>query len=454
MKICRQALYAQVINGDGLVRACGWAGYYTIGNLIDNDLHEVYHSEEAKLFRQTLIDGTYDFCNAENCPYMANGTLEEQLIEIDEIPDYPEILSLAYDKRCNYHCTCCISRCDERMQEEKAKKIETEIEKALPYVKLLSANGLGELFVSESIQRVISKWDPIDKKNAVFEIETNGSLFTAENWKKIENIGKYHLKVFMTVMSFDEATYQFLSGTSLSVNRIVDNLYFIKELRNKGIVNYLEIATVVQERNFRTLPQFIDRCINEFQADKIRVRRFLPEKAMNENIEWFFDVRNPLHPYHKEYLEVMKNPILKHPKVWIWTGDNLSNRGDIPAKANYEVLRELFLNDGFAEKFENNLLEKGYDTVVLYAITDIAKALIKVLPKIKIAYVLDRNTKLTEWNGYEVRKPVYDEVSTLELPILVSLVARHDEMEENLRKLGYSGNIIKVRDIIEEINSK
>ena len=87
MKICSQALYAQVIDGIGTVRACGWAGYYLFGNLRDNTMSEVFNSEAAKKFRQTLIDGTYDYCNEENCPYMANNTLESQLIEIDEIPE-------------------------------------------------------------------------------------------------------------------------------------------------------------------------------------------------------------------------------------------------------------------------------------------------------------------------------------------------------------------------------
>ena len=160
MKICKQALFVQVIDGIGTVRACGWAGYYLLGNLRDHTMSEVFNSEAAKHFRQTLIDGTYDYCNEENCPYMANNILESQLIEIDEIPEYPEIMSLAYDRRCNYHCTCCISRSDEKMDPEVQNKIENEIRIALPYVKTFSANGLGEFFVSDSMMKLVSEWKP------------------------------------------------------------------------------------------------------------------------------------------------------------------------------------------------------------------------------------------------------------------------------------------------------
>ena len=185
MKICKQALYVQIIDGIGTVRACGWAGYYLLGNLRDNTMSEVYNSEAALEFRRSLIEGTYDYCNEENCPYMANNILDSQLIEIDEIPEYPEIVSLAYDRRCNYHCTCCISRCDDKMDSKIQEKIENEIRKTLPHVKVFSANGLGEFFVSDSMLKLVSEWNPKEIEHAKFEMETNGSLFNQKNWEKI-----------------------------------------------------------------------------------------------------------------------------------------------------------------------------------------------------------------------------------------------------------------------------
>lgn len=455
MKICKQALYVQIIDGIGTVRACGWAGYYLLGNLRDNTMEEVYNSEAARRFRQTLIDGTYDYCNEENCPYMANNILESQLIEIDEVPRYPESISLAYDKRCNYHCTCCISRSDEKMNPKIQEKIEKEIRTALPYVKVLSGNGLGEFFVSDSIMKMVSEWKPEDAEEAQFDLETNGSLFNRKNWEKVKNIGDVKLNVSLTVHSFDEAAYQYLSGSAIRMDTVIENLKFVKELRDKGIINHLELATVVQERNFRMLPQFVERCINEFGADQVRVRRFLPEKAMDENIEWFFDVRNPMHPYHKEYLEVMKHPIFNNPKVFKWTGDHLSNRGDLPARANYRTLKELMLEDNMGEKLVKAIKEKGFNSVILYAITDIATALMKVFQgqDIEIPYIYDRNSELTEWNGLPVKKPLHTNLEETKEPLLVTLVARHGEMEEFLRHQGYKGEILSLQTLLDDIKS-
>lgn len=452
MKICRQALYVQIIDGIGTVRACGWAGYYLLGNLRDQTMAEVFNSEAAKRFRQTLIDGTYDYCNEENCPYMANNILESQMIELDEIPEYPEKVSLAYDRRCNYHCTCCISRCDEKMDPIVQEKIEHEIRIALPHVKEFSANGLGEFFVSDSMIKLVSEWKPENLQTAKFSLETNGSLFTRENWEKIKNLGDVDLSVTVTVHSFDEAAYQYLSGTKIKIYKIIENLKFLKKLREENKINFLEIAMVMQERNFRTLPEYINRCLNEFGADQVRVRRFLPEKAMDENIEWFFDIRNPLHPYHQEYLEVMKHPIFKDSRVFKWTGDHLSNRGELPAKANYRVMRDLFLIDGIGEKIAGYLQDHGYKTIILYAITDVAKALIKVLrdQPIDITCIYDRNSGLSEWNGFRVKKPLYETLKNTAEPLLVTLVARHQEMVEFLRHQGFEGEILCLDDILSE----
>ena len=147
----------------------------------------------------------------------------------------------------------------------------------------------------------------------------------------------------------------------------------------------------------------------------------------------------------------MKHPIFNDPRVFKWTGDHLSNRGEIPARANYRVMRDLFLIDNVGEKICNYLKDRGIDKVILYAISDIGKALVKVLEDqpITIEYVYDRNTSLTEWNGFKVEKPLHDNLVKTELPLLVTLIARHNEMVESLRHLGFKGEILCLDEILE-----
>lgn len=354
-KICERILnFVQIVDYKGTVRLCGWLNNNTIGSLSHQSMEEIFHGKYANELRERLLNNDYSMCKIDACPYLAMNDIDNHLVEIDEIPEYPEELHLAFENVCNYHCMSCTIH--DVMLKNRAKdlesgynKIEKELEEVLPHVKRLGANGCGELFVSKRILKLLSEWKPLasPEEITVF-LETNGSLFDEEHWKQIENLGQYHLSVAITVMSFDEPTYQLLSGTRLPISQIEDNLRFVKSLREQGIVNYFEIATVVQERNFRTIPEFARRCIKEFGADYVRLRPFMPWGSQEPEIEWFMDIRNPKHPYYSEYKEIQKDEIFRHPLVHDWSGGlDSACVQTFPYKLSYfkeQILTEIMSN--------------------------------------------------------------------------------------------------------------
>ncbi len=336
MKTCKRLIdFIQLINAEGDVRACGWNRDNIIGNLHESDIQSILNSEKAKKLRKQIAEGDYSNCPADNCPYLSNGKMDEILVDYDETEVmYPDTLLLAYEGNCNYACTCCTSHqhmADTRCHDytELYDSIEKKIIPILPYVKHIGAHGRGELFASPRIMKILSEWKPLAPANEVsVEIETNGSLFNEKNWKKIENLGQYHLEVYITVMSFDEMTYQFLSGTKFPIDRILENLEFARTLREQGIINYLELATVMQELNFREIPEFTRRCLDEFGADCVRIRPVMPGGILSKEIQWFTDVRNPKHPYYKMYKMILSHPVFKDPRVLLWSNDLPSDRGE------------------------------------------------------------------------------------------------------------------------------
>ena len=52
--------------------------------------------------------------------------------------------------------------------------------------------------------------------------------------------------------------------------------------------------------------------------------------VMGADVEWFYDVRNEYHPYHQEFVEIMKNPIFDNEKVWKWQGETKSLQSKSP----------------------------------------------------------------------------------------------------------------------------
>ncbi len=329
-KICTRGRdWVQVFNSDGMVRLCSWTGMDgRIGSILDHSMSEVYHGEKAKRLREKLLHQDYSSCSVDDCPYLMTGEIKTFQKDIGELPEYPEELYLAFEHTCNYRCPSCNIHCtdagkDRAQIEHNYDIIESRLKEALPHARMIGANGQGELFCCKRTMRLLSEWEPLApaEKCRVW-LETNGSLFDEEHWKQIENIGKYYVGVTVTVMSFDQAIYEHLSGAKYPISKIEDNLRFIKSLREKNIINFLQLGTVVQAENFREMPEYARRCIEEFGADDVRLRPYANWGVQNSMEEFFMDIRNPMHPYHQEYKEVMRHPYMSHPKVNDQSGGN------------------------------------------------------------------------------------------------------------------------------------
>lgn len=348
----------------------------------------------------------------------------------------------------------CMKRMDAVEREKKLNKIDLELSKILPYVKNLSANGLGELFASKHILKLLSEWKPItDPAKCSVSLETNGSLFNEMNWNKISNLGQYHLSVAITVLSFEENAYQELSGTTLPLSNLIDNLHFVKTLREKGIIDYLELATVYQEKNFRQLPEFARRCIEEFSADCVRLRPFEPWREVDMQ-EWFKDVRNEYHPYHKEFLEVMKDPIFSHPKVHDWGGGQPSGLGPEPyitTRSRFHLIEDIFCDDNFEQKTDNKINTRQ---VVVYGMAVVGRALVSALRnRYEIPFCIDRAMNGQEFAGI----PIYDANHLAGLgrnmTVIVSLEKNEDAVIRLLQKEEFE-KVISIKDLVGSCNEK
>ncbi|MBD5538118.1 MAG: radical SAM protein [Lachnospiraceae bacterium] len=459
MELCRRAVeFVQVCNEEGEVRICGWLkDGGIIGRLTDNTMEEIYHSTEAELIREYHANKDYSNCNPNACPYVANNNVEENFIRMDEVPKLPSALYLAYENVCNYRCVMCgVHDCTKHVdaveREKKLDKIDAELLKILPYVKKISANGLGELFVSNHILKLLSEWKPIaEPAECSVSLETNGSLFNERNWSRISNLGQYHLGVSITVLSFDEDIYQELSGTTLPLSNLMDNLYFVKQLREKGIINRLSLATVYQEKNFRELPQFVKRCLEEFSADYVRLR---PVDVWGEcDMQgWFRDVRNEYHPCHKEFLEVMKDPIFKHPKVHDWGGGQPSGLGPEPyirTRAKYHLMENIFCNEKFEKEVANEI---ATEQVSVYGMTVVGKALTSMLKEnYKIPFLMDRGMNGQKYMGISIFAVNHLKGLDRNVTVIVALDKNEDAVVELLKREEFQ-KVISINDLVRNCN--
>lgn len=466
-RICERGLnWFQLYDYKGNVRQCSWTKDGYIGNLQENTVEEIYHSDRANKIRERLLEGDYSLCNIDACPYLAMNEIDKHAIEYEDTPQYPTELYLGFERVCNYACTCCtIHNC---MINEKDKDLETyykiiedRIRPLLPHIKKISANGCGELFCSKHTLNILSSWKPIGNKDEIeVLLESNGSLFDEQHWKLIENLGQYNLRVSISVMSFDESVYQYLSGTKLPITQVKNNLKYIKSLREKGIINYFEIATVVQEQNFRMIPDFVKKCLKEYNPDYIRLRPYESWGAQKPEEVWLTDIRNPEHPYYHEYKKVMNNEILKNPKVHDWSGGlDTAKKTFFPYKIEHfklKIITEMYENFSEIESnLDNYLQEKD---IIIYGIGVVGMTLIGKLMErgYKVSYIIDQNYNKEDYEGINVYS--WSDIKELKKDIFVIITPLVNDLEikDKLLKHGYSKfvsikNLIKNKKLLEDM---
>lgn len=458
-KLCERGRnWVQIYNVDGDVRECSWTSDGVIGNLKDHTLSELYHGEVAGKMRNRLASQDYSKCQVDACPYLMTGEICDFQTELGEIPEYPEELYLAFENDCNYRCKSCTvhSLLEGKTKEEIEHNydiIEMRIRQAMPYAKRISANGLGELFTSKRILKLLSEWTPkAPAEECSVVLETNGSLFDEEHWKQIENLGQYNLWVGITVMSFDESTYQYLSGVQYPIEKIENNLRFVKSLREKGIINTLEIATVVMADNFRTLPEFARRCIEEFRADYVRLRPYDNWGGQNEMEEFFMNIRNPKHPYYSEYKEIMKHPWLSHPKVHDHSGGSDSY---IRRAAPYELsdIKWKILTKILDEPDQIMEAISKIRNPVIYGMGNLTSALVKEMNSRNIPplCIIDGFKESGCFDGitvYNIKET--QELDGKDISIIVTPVTGLSDVHKMLKEHCIQGKIIPIWEMIED----
>jgi len=288
---------------------------------------------------------------------------EEMQQAYDSMGNVPLNISLAYDKRCNHACPSCRNGIYTPDEQYKCnlKQITRNIAPYLNSVKSITTNGIGELFVSHEILDMLSKLKPERDDFSIFT-ETNGVLFK-DNWDKLKHLSPYHFTVSVTPNSFHRETYRYLAGKD-NLGKFEESMAFISELKQKGDINHIRMIMVIQDSNFRQIPEFIQQCI-DYDANDIVLRPIFKWFGLQEN-EWLYkNILNPCHPYHREYLEILENPICKDKRVYNW---GFAEKQEPESFPTMEMKRWFLSSASKLGERLNNLLPffEKHDNLIIY----------------------------------------------------------------------------------------
>ena len=315
---CTEPFRFAQIQSDSFVYPCckSWATEY-IGNAYAESLNDIWNSRRARLFRLSIINKTYAFCNLDNCPLQDNGKSKKERATNIKENKYPECLSLAMDQTCNLKCRSCRNCIIDRNDNPTYKKVYNKItkrifkDKWIPKVCTLLLPQNGEAFDSDAYKKIL--FNKKTKKTHSIVIHTNGLALNKEMLAKLAKVNKKYLGLFLSIDSINEETYKKLRGGA-DFKTLMENLKFISKARNKGELEYVRVLCVLQRDNYKELPAIAKLTI-DLKFDYLDVTRvdnwgFLTDEEFKK-ISMYDDKGNPL----PELVEVLKDPIFKSKEI-------------------------------------------------------------------------------------------------------------------------------------------
>ena len=293
-----------------------------IGNINKDKADELWNSDVAQALRDSIVDRSFRYCSKTSCPLIAGRTLPEAESAVAQetiekfakrsgaaIPK-PGHLILSHDRSCNLSCPSC--RVDfilaNKTQQAKLDEIATTV--ILPLLRdatSVKITGSGDPFGSNHFRNIIKRINKRDFPNLTIDLHTNAQLFDERAWNDLEMEGT----VGYTQISIDAAqpeTYKWVRRGG-DFGRLLKNLAFVRELRQREEIKRLDLSFVVQARNFREMPAFVELA-QETGADCVSFS-MIRNWGTFESAEFAKElIGSPEHPDHAEFLEVLRHPNL------------------------------------------------------------------------------------------------------------------------------------------------
>lgn len=460
MLFCKRFLEHMYIGFNYNVTTCGWNDY-VLGNLLEETVEAIWLGEKRKnLLKQLREEGELAFCRREHCPHCLNDEITEispeEFDELVEKSTRPVDFNFAFDLRCNHKCPSCRQEyyVPPKGYRDDMKILVDKLKPYLPDAKRVAMSGSGDIFVNPEMLGALEQLHPVSDEFHL-KIETNGVLFK-DNWHKIQHLLPYLATLTVTVNSFHRRTYAYLEGKD-DLDILEENLAFIRDLKKEEEAKFVFRNTmVVQDSNFREIPEFIDRALNVYHADVVILRPIFKWFHTNEIEWWYKNVQNPAHIYHEEFLEIMKEPICSDPRVRHWGTQDLLERVELPYEREsrrlsgyYNILSALEMIPDIKQKLYDFLQDEGLNKFAIYGGGKVGKILSTYLPEEKLCTFIDTHGSGCDSEHVLTPSAVTTYKDKIDA-VFVTPVFEYDKIKDTLTGAGYSGEIINVEEMLHK----
>jgi pyruvate-formate lyase-activating enzyme len=293
-----------------------------IGNLEEGGIEVAMHSPAAQALRTSILDGSYTYCSKLYCAKIVDKDLPlRRDVNVAGVAAeaYPAHVVFSHDPSCNLSCPSCrnhVVTIPKSQQEKLDQPAETYFLPMMRNAKDVKICGSGDPFASIHFRRLLKKYTETQEA-AVRRIvlHTNGLLLDERAWIDLGLAGH----VSSILFSLDAARGETYAYTRRGGDfaRALRNLEFVAGLRRDGAIDTFAMLFVVQGRNFRELPEFVELAL-AMQADEVMLQAIANWGTYTPEMFAQHDIFSISHPEHAAFLDVLKRPIMRHPVVNAW----------------------------------------------------------------------------------------------------------------------------------------
>jgi hypothetical protein len=284
----------------------------------NGNIKETFYSKKSEDIRNSILDGTYKYCNEINCPNLSG--LKKNIIPEDFIHKsnesieyiknntFPKHLNFNFDKSCNFKCPSCRTDYinflgdDRKIVENKLKQINEELSNDIEKIYI---SGSADAFYSNSFRKFLINLNPKKyPKLKNIHLHTNASLWDKELWNKMKNIHKYVKTCEISIDAADKDTYENKVRLGGNWDVLQENLKFITKIKT---IKHYSFSFVVQDTNYMEMFDFYKMVESHFE-NRTDVgwgcfyAVLVNWNTFNQAEFLIKDVCNPNHPEHKLFL--------------------------------------------------------------------------------------------------------------------------------------------------------
>jgi len=282
-------------------------------------VYDSFNSQEAKDIRDSMLDGSYKYCDENQCPYLRmfkNGSaapmyhknkLSEDLSERVErhkkgLEIKPRIVQFSMDRTCNLKCPSC--RLDLIVADShKIKQVKAHIQEIedtyADSIHTIYITGTGDPFISVGFRDFLrnfdkSKYPNLDK----IHLHTNATKWNKEMWDSMPNVHEFVKSAEISIDAATKHTYENETRLGGNWDELVENLHFISEIPN---LKRVKTSFVVQDTNYKEMKLFYDTMTSIFKEkakvffgrinnwDTFTEEQFKEKKIWDSNHPQYYD---------------------------------------------------------------------------------------------------------------------------------------------------------------------